>query len=168
LTVALNDTLKDKFIVARASLYDDYNNGFDLEIINKETGDTICGIDYVLGDENFDGGEKKEGKLKKIMDKGGATIKYGAKLENGVLTRAAIKNTPAFYLALKKIELNDLVSGLKTGGNKREEADKKIFNKLLSSLTGQASSEDLDWSMKTKINLALENLQATAKQRLAA
>lgn len=168
LTVALNDTLKDKFIVARASLYDDYNNGFDLEIINKETGDTICGVDYVLGDDNFNGADKKEGKLQKIMDKGGATIKYGAKLENGVLTRAALKNTPAFYLALKKSELTDLVSGLKTGGKNREEVDHKIFSKLLSSLTEQTASQALDWSMKAKINLALDNLQTTAKKSLAA
>lgn len=168
LTLALNDTLKDKFIVARASLYDDYNNGFDLVIVNKETGDIICGVDYVLGDENFDGAQKKEGKLQKIMDKGGATIKYGAKLEDGVLTSAAIKNTPAFYLALKKTELSDLLLNLKTGGQKREEADAKIFNKLLSSLTEQAATDRIDWSMKTKINLALENLQAAAKQKLAA
>ena len=48
LTLLLNKFLKKDFIVARASSYDDYNNGIDNVLIDKTSGEVLCGFDEVM------------------------------------------------------------------------------------------------------------------------
>ncbi len=160
LTVLLHKFLKEYFIVARASDYDDYNHGVDQVLIYKSTGEVLCGFDEVLGNRGDDGGLKKSSKLESIMAKGGARIKYGAKMQDGKLVRAEIKNIPAFYMSLSKGELRELLESLKNNPASKNAVEEKIFLKLLSSLESQASGQNLNSDLKLKTQSAIEKMRA--------
>lgn len=160
LTVVLYKYLKEYFIVARASDYDDYNNGVDQVLIYKPTGELVCGFDEVIGNSGDDGGLKKASKLEKIMARGGAQIKYGAKMQDGKLVRAEVRNVPAFYMSLSKVELGDLLESLQVYGDKTSAVEDRIFAKLLNSLEAQASGQNLSADLKIKTNSALEKMRS--------
>jgi hypothetical protein len=162
LTVLLYKFLKKDFIVARSSSYDDYNNGIDQVLVYKPTGEVVCGFDEVIGNHGDDGGTKKSAKLEKIMSKGGATVKYGATMLDGKLVRDEVKNVPAFYMALSKEELNELLESIKNNAIDINEIDKKIFTKLISSLAEQSASlsSTADPELQMKAKLALARMKA--------
>jgi hypothetical protein len=137
-TLAFHRLLKDRFIVARASSFDDYKYGVDNVLIDKETGAVVCGFDEVLGFEGDDGGEKKDEKIKKILAHGGASLKYGATIEDGKIKRQELKNIPTFYLSLSKQDLDNLLKDLKTT-NEPGDNEKELILKMLSSLDKQYS-----------------------------
>ncbi|MEI6529136.1 MAG: hypothetical protein WCN88_01855 [Candidatus Falkowbacteria bacterium] len=160
LTVMLYKYLKEYFIVARASDYDDYNNGVDQVLIYKPTGEVVCGFDEVIGNSGDDGGLKKAAKLEKIMARGGAQIKYGAKMQDGILVRSEVRNIPAFYMSLSKAELGELLESLQINGDKTSLVEDRIFAKLLNSLEAQAAGQNLSADLKIKTNSALEKMRA--------
>jgi len=137
LTIALSDVLGDSYLVARASQYDDYNNGVDQVIIDKQTGRVLCGFDEVLSRDGSESSQKKEEKLQRSVQKGGARIKYGAAIKDGRLIRAKAENIPAFYLPVSKEELYQLLASQQAGGQPRQTAENQIFSKLLTSLRSQ-------------------------------
>lgn len=146
LTLLLHKFLKNDFIIARASSYDDYNNGVDQVIIDKKTGTVVCGFDEVI--THFKDGEspKKEKKIEDKMKNGGARLKYGATVVGNRLERRPLRNIPAFYLALTKEDLVKILAALKSGGNVSHE-EENIFNHLSESLkkqfTALAERQDL-------------------------
>lgn len=154
LTVILQKMLTDRYIIVRASTYDDYNNGTDQLIIDRETGNVVCGIDEVITRSNYNGPNKKEIKIKEKMLKGGFRVKYGAKFNKGKLILTGLQNIPAFYLSLDKEELAKLSELLEL--DTISETEKKLFNKLKKSLLAQVDSYE-------KLTLAqplLENINA--------
>lgn len=164
LTLLLNKFLKNDFIVARSSSYDDYNNGIDNVLIDKSSGEVLCGFDEVMVRKGESTSSKKEGKLSRLMAKGGAYLKYGARLENGRLVRSAVNNIPAFYISLDKQELSDLMASLKSADNNpglenERGIEDKIFQKLLASLENQLASRSLDGNLRQKASSALEKLK---------
>ncbi len=167
LALVINKFLGADFIVARASNYDDYNSGVDLVVIDKKTGDVVCGFDDVLGNIGDDGGAKKEVKMTNFRKKGGAKIKYGATIKDGELIRQAAQGIPAFYLSLSQVELGELLTALKTG-EPITPAENKIFNKLVASLEEQAALAKDNWALKAKTNLVLEKLHAASRLQVAA
>ncbi|PKM91418.1 hypothetical protein CVU82_02375 [Candidatus Falkowbacteria bacterium HGW-Falkowbacteria-1] len=135
-TVLLHKLIGDKFIVARASKYDDYEHGVDNVLIDKKTGAVVCGFDQVLGIGKDDGSDKKRDKIKNILLKGGAKLEYGVTLdENQKIKRQKIKNIPAFFLGISKEDLMKLVVDLKE--NKEKEVGGEILTKILNSLKEQ-------------------------------
>lgn len=163
LTLLLNKFLKKDFIVARASSYDDYNNGIDNVLIDKASGEVLCGFDEVMVKRGESTSSKKENKLSRLMAKGGAYLKYGARLENNRLVRAAVSNIPAFYISLDKQELEDLMVSLRNPSGLAEGVEEKIFQKLLASLEDQLSTRDLDNNLRQKASSALLKLQSFQK-----
>ncbi len=150
LTLLFHKFLKNDFIVARASAYDDYNNGVDLVLIDKKTGAIVCGFDEVITHFKDGNSPKKEEKLKRKMQAGGARLKYGAFIKEGRLERGSRHNLPAFYLALTRNELDDLLPVLAqqaegNNGQKKEsqqgpevpESLEKLFVSLATSLDNQ-------------------------------
>jgi hypothetical protein len=170
LTVMLHKFLKDHFIVARSSSFDDYNNGVDQVLVYKETGEVVCGIDEVaVNPSDKDGGAKKAVKLGNIMAKGGAHIKYGAKLDNGQLVRAEVKNIPAFYMSLGRDELGELLASIKQDQAEISAVEEKIFSRLIESLESQTKNFNLNDELKLKTLSALEKLRLGFKtKKLAA
>lgn len=162
LTLMLNNFLNKEFIVARASSFDDYNNGVDNILIDKKTGEVLCGFDEVMTKSGEVSSAKKEAKLNNLMAKGGARLKYGARLENGNLVRAAVKNIPAFYLPLDKQELKELLDSF-INSETNQKISEKIFLKLIKSLEEQVNNQDLNSDLQNKTRLALVKLQLVAK-----
>ena len=154
ITLILHKFLKDNFIVARASKYDDYNHGVDNVIIDKNTGSVICGFDEVIGlDQERDGGEKKMKKVKNSLERGGTEIKYGATVVDGKIVRQSFRNIPTFYLAISKPELNEVLVDLQKNDN-MSEATTRIFGQLISSLEEQYEVfKNLDINNKVRNNL---------------
>lgn len=159
LTIMLHKFLKEDFIVARASRYDDYNQGIDQVLVYKPTGEVVCGFDEVIGNIGDDGGSKKSAKLEKKMTGGGAHIKYGAKMEEGKLVRAEVRNVPAFYMSLSKDELRELLESIKNNPEDISATEKKIFSKLLGFLETQTSNLVLNENLKAKTESALSRLR---------
>jgi len=159
LTIMLAKFLKNDFIVARASSYDDYNHGVDSVLIYKKTGEVVCGFDEVIGNRGDDGGQKKAEKMENIMNKGGAQLKYGAKMLDGQLVRSEVKNIPAFYMSLSKVELGELLDSLKNNSDMTGALEEKIFSKLINSLEEQAAKQNLNKSLQIKTELALTRLR---------
>lgn len=137
-TVLLQKLLPERFVVVRASKYDDYNNGVDNLILDQESGNVICGLDEVISRSDFHGVSKKELKLRNKMEKGGFQIKYGAKFKDAKLSLESLKNIPAFYLSMDKTDLVKLSSYIKDGGN--NPVEQELFLKLKNSLLNQVQS----------------------------
>ncbi len=133
-TVLLQKLLPERFVVVRASKYDDYNNGVDQLILDKESGNVICGIDEVVTSNP----SKKEIKIQTKMEKGGFKVKYGARFKNGELSLESLKHIPAFYLSMNKDDLLKLSSYIKEDGG--ELVEQELFIKLKDSLLKQVKS----------------------------
>jgi len=135
-SVLLHKAIGDKFIIARASKFDDYQNGVDNVLIDRENGNIVCGFDEVLGREGNDGSEKKKLKLMREAERGGINIRYGATIEKGELKRKSFRNIPAFYLGLSKDELGKTLESLDKDAE-MSESEKLVLNKLFVSLETQ-------------------------------
>ncbi len=150
ISLLLDKHLEDRYIIARASSFDDYKNGADNILIDKESGDIVCGMDGIIGHQGDDGKDIKKDKLKKIMEKGGVNIQYGASLDKkGKIIPASCKNIPAFYLSLSKEDLSRL---LKAYYSKQADVLEELFSKLINSI-----KEQLEAYNKMNLN---ENLRA--------
>lgn len=135
-TTTLHRLLGNRFIVARASAYDDYKHHVDNVLIDKETGAVVCGFDEVLGFEGDDGGEVKGKKTQDILADGGSSLKYGATIEDGKIVKKELNSIPTFYLSLSKEELASLLKDIKTS-NEPTENEKNIVIKMITSLENQ-------------------------------
>ena len=132
-TAVLYKCLQDRFLVARSTTHDDYENGFDNLIIDKQSGAVVCGFDEVVGVSGYS--EKKDDKLLRKAMRGGASVKYGATIKNGQLVRESLKNVPAFYLALSKPEISELLENFSDTSITKVELS--ILNKFIVSLEEQ-------------------------------
>lgn len=134
--ILLNKLFADRFLVARASTYDDYENGVDNILLDKETGAVICGFDQVIGMGHSDGSSKKEDKMRRILLRGGSKLEYGVALDdNKKIKREKLNNIPAFFLAINKEDLLLLLADLKD--NKIEAGSKKVLKNILISISDQ-------------------------------
>ena len=160
LTLMLDKILEERFIVARASEYDDYCNGIDNVIIDKESGALICGFDEVVDDmQGYYSEAKKKDKMKKISASGGAEIKYGATFVNGELKSASFKNVPTFYLSLNSSELSRLATELKKESPEISDLEKKIYGRLINSLKEQALKLKSNEALSKEAEEAIKSLE---------
>ena len=129
----------DRFLVVRASSYDDYEYGVDNILVDKETGAVICGFDQVVGMGKDDGGSKKRSKMERILLKGGTKLEYGLALdEDKKIVRKKLSSIPAFFIGITKNDLSLLLSELKEG--EVSTGTKKVLNNILFSISEQYSS----------------------------
>jgi len=158
ITALLHKVLKERFLVVRASTFDDYKHGMDNLILDKETGAVICAFDEVIENEGDRerGAVKKIEKIKRIAVKGGTEAKYGIALSDGVLVRSHTRNIPVFYLTLESKDLAELSESLFAHSDgKINGIEEKLFAHLVASLKEQrAMLEKLGLSsvMKRKIS----------------
>jgi hypothetical protein len=103
--------LGDKFIVVRSSTHDDFQNGVDNLIINKETGDVVCAFDEVRGETKHGRINDKKEKIIRKAKEGGTEIKYGFTFtdQGKTLVKRKIENVPTFYLSMEPDELDNLL-----------------------------------------------------------
>lgn len=166
-TVVLHEMIGKDFIVARACDYDDYHHGIDSVIIDKENGKVICGFDEVLDNMGYGEAEKKT-KLKKLIDKGGAEIKYAATVKDGELKRDSFRNVPSFYVSLSKLELSRLMEYIRNGESEEGAKEKdKIFSRVLDSLREQSLSLDTDRRLRKEAEEAILVLERAFNRKTA-
>jgi hypothetical protein len=165
-TLSLSRQLGDRFIVARASSYDDYRYGVDNLLIDRESGAAVCGFDDVLGFTGDDGGSKKQKKMEKSLAAGGSRVKYGATVSAGRLLRQPLEHLPTFYLSLSKQELDDLLKDLKAGETVTEK-ERALGNKLINSLAAQReAAKNIATNPELQENLNLFNESLLAMESL--
>lgn len=167
-TLLFDKILRRDFVIVRAAEYDDYVNGADQLIIDKQTGAVICGVDDVLGHEGDDGGEKKEKKIDAKMRRGGAAIKYGATVRGGQLERQALFNIPLFYFSLSKEELINILPALTGGADKISPAERAVYKKLFESLEAQADKYAADFNLDPRLQANLRRLRPSLEIMRAA
>lgn len=138
LTLMLQKILPDRFLVVNASTCDDRENGVDNLILDRQTGNVVCGIDEVIERSYYEGPSKKAEKIQQKMVKGGFQVKYGARFKDGNLSLESLKNVPAFYLSLNKEDLVKLSGCLESEEITKEEQG--LFQSLKDSLLTQVSS----------------------------
>jgi hypothetical protein len=148
-TAVFHKVLGEKFMVVRSSVFDDYENGADNVIINKETGDVVCAFDEVRENsvsnrklredevEEKTRTEEKEEKIKRKAQKGGTRIKYGFGSAAGKLVKKQITGVPMFYISVEAPELDKLLEKMDYNSAKPNEVELEIFDKLLASLSQQ-------------------------------
>ena len=152
-TAIFHKILGEKYMVVRSSTFDDYENGVDNIIVNKETGNVVCAFDevreFVSGHEfaqrkDEDGAmpeksrlEKKEDKIIYKAKKGGTKIKYGFGLSGGKLVKKQITGVPMFFISLNTEELDKLLQGMDCDSETPNAAELEIFDKLILSLSEQ-------------------------------
>ncbi len=152
ITLLLNKGLGEQFTVVRASLYDDYNNGVDNVIVDKKSGNVVCGFDDVLGHVGDDGKEKKAKKIEEKMKRGGVNLKYGLSLNQKKLEICRQKNLPAFYISLSKEELNSIGKIFQKNEEKISKTERDILTKWINSMQDQVNYYD-----KIKLEKNLKN-----------
>lgn len=139
ITALMHKILKERFLIVRSSVFDDYKNGIDNLILDKETGAVICAFDEVLENESDKGKTSvKTEKIKKKALGGGTEAKYGVSLKEGKITRDRLRNIPVFYLTLESKDLNELTNDLfynQQGGI--TQAEEKLFSHLVNSVKEQ-------------------------------
>ena len=166
ITLLLHKVLKDRFLVARASHYDDYENGVDYVLIDKKTGVVVCGFDQVLGMGKDDGGAKKKQKIDKILLRGGARLEYGITFDKeNNLIRKKLKNIPTFFLGLSKDDLDKSLDSLQKNNDLNDKViddfGKNILRKMVKSLEDQYSgARDLikETGDKNRYEMLLSNI----------
>lgn len=139
ITALMHKILKERFLIVRASIFDDYKNGIDNLILDKETGAVICAFDEVL--ENQSDKERAPVKIEKIKKKalsGGTEAKYGISLKEGKITRDRVRNIPVFYLTLESKDLNELTNDLFYNHNGEVTSiEERLFSHLVNSIKEQ-------------------------------
>lgn len=159
-TVIFNKILKSDFIAVRASKFDDYHNGIDTLIIDKDTGEVICAFDEVSAEEESEIDINKHKKVEEQNEKGGAEIKYGITFKEGKPIKESIKNVPVFSLRLSGEELLDVLQKINFNSLEEiSESELELFDKLMLSLEKQIEEfKDIEIIKNRKENI-LESLK---------
>lgn len=143
----LHKNLGQKFVLARASRYDDIINGADTILLDKKTGNLVCAFDEV-GDASGAEYEKKQATVKeRNVRKGGATLKYGLKLtkENDTqqVSPAEVKNLPVFYIALPKEFIEKVLREFSFSLDEQSDSERKLFDYFIAAVTLQTQALEL-------------------------
>lgn len=148
-TVVLHRAIGKRFLVARASEYDDYVHGVDMLVVDKETGETVCAFDEVVDAVGADGNDadaeryrKKVARSKKsIREHGGMRVKYGATYSGAggasKMELAALDRVPTFCLSLDRAELYGLVLGMTRGTGEMNATEELFLRRLVGKLEAQ-------------------------------
>ena len=133
--------LGEKFIVARASRYDDIFNGVDTVILEKETGRLVCAFDEVADAS----GSNLQDKIKTVTEnnKKGSRLKYGLMMKDGKIEKGNVEGAPIFYLALPKERINDGIKNLSASAEKTD-YEKKLFKYFIDLIQLQYSAFRLE------------------------
>jgi hypothetical protein len=146
--------LREKFLVARASEFDDYKRSVDTLVVDKETGSVVCAFDEVRengrpiekirfdekGNEIHYEETRTEEKDDRVVNKarqGGARIKYGFSIKNRELVKTEVKNIPMFRISLSEEELDKFLYGMDCYNDQPTEKELEVFDKLIASLSEQ-------------------------------
>ena len=133
ITAVLYKVLKNDFLVARTSIYDDYVNKVDDVIIDKENGSIICGLNKL--DPVEGAGPDRYQEISKTISFGGAHLKYGVQLKDGKLLRRKLWSLPAFLLSVNTADLEKILPDIDRAGISADEL--RVVSGLVDSMREQ-------------------------------
>ncbi|PIP73412.1 MAG: hypothetical protein COW88_02225 [Candidatus Lloydbacteria bacterium CG22_combo_CG10-13_8_21_14_all_47_15] len=158
--IALFKKLRNRFIVARTSLYDDYKNKVDMLIIERATNTPLCTIDEVsaIGGPKFE--QKKAFTLEQNGRRHGATVKYGLSVsEDGTqIDKTEMLHIPSFYLPLPPDRLAAGMKEVELSLEKESEFENNFFEYFKTTIAAQTAGA----------LFAYPNMDNTMKKRLIA
>lgn len=93
------------------------------------------------------------------MKRGGAQIKYGATVNQGVLERKSLENVPIFYFNLSKLEMNKILSSLSSNDSELTNEEKSVYNKLIDSLLIQSNKYQENVNLNTNLRNNINKFQ---------
>jgi len=133
-TALFHKALGAKFYILRSSLHDDYKNGIDNVIADKESGAVVDAFDEVV---SHDGELDKGSKTRTINGTTGGFLKYGIGIKNGEPIKQENPRVPLFYLALTHKELESAISDFEIDREELSELEKALLKKLTDSISEQ-------------------------------
>lgn len=138
--------LKDDFIIARSTDYDDTHRHVDNIILNKTTNKTVCALDETTDEAGF---REKKRKIDELNECNGATLKYGLMHEvvrnyqegkplppgekrvKNVIQVKDISHIPLFYFPLSHDLLKNGMRDFKDDLTEISSAEYEIFEHFL-------------------------------------
>jgi hypothetical protein len=166
ITILLHKRFGDRYVVVRASKYDDYFNGIDNVLVNKETGDVICAFDEVRMDERSYRDAHKKERSRKKASQGGASLKYGFRIRNGAVLKQTIQSIPIFCLGLDSQDCSDLINNISYADKANNptlrvqplnDTEERILQRLLDSISEQRNQLQRDPQVQ-RHGTVIENL----------
>ena len=174
-TAIFNKLLGERFITVRTSLYDDIVNKVDNIILEKNTGNVICALDEVESPqfENLFQDlrylKKREETQKRNKRWGGATLRYGLRLEKEndkiKVKLGKMDHIPVFYLVLGEDNLEKGVKEFIPSMEESSDFENKLLEFFIASMEEQNRSLMLDWDripLKTRERINEFNRSLTA------
>ncbi len=150
LVFLLYKIIGERYLIAKSAEYDDYFNGTDTLVVDKETGNVICALDEVHDNEKGDRHIKKIKASETTARHGGAEIKYGITFEKEAdagenkLVKKRLTNVPKFYMRISrsdpetKLDLQNLLANMNYNLNGApSEIELRVFDSLVDSLAEQ-------------------------------
>ena len=147
-TALFHKALGAKFYILRSSLHDDYKNGIDNVIADKESGAVVGAFDEVVAKN---GRAEKESKVAVHNTKGGAFLKYGIGIENGQIVKQKNEHIPLFYLALGEEELMRAIESFDSSEENLSTLERDLLAKLAASVNEQTEAIAKIGMLKNKI-----------------
>lgn len=169
ITAILVKKLKGRYIVTRASLYDDYVNGVDNFLVDAKTGAVVCALDEVNLTRlaNTDPRYIKKSRIVQDMNWGrrpsvrqnsdgahdrdlrfGATVKYGIILKPGSsdgkvqpsVSCGPVANIPVFLISLDSSHIDDAIDSFEPDESKLGSTEDKLYTYFLATIRMQISA----------------------------
>ncbi|KKU68032.1 MAG: hypothetical protein UX89_C0008G0013 [Parcubacteria group bacterium GW2011_GWA2_47_16] len=172
-TAIMHKHMGERFIVVRASRYDDYANSVDNVLVDTESGHAICAFDEVSN--NSFRSDNLARKTKEVLDRNfginaqikderqaseanrseGAKLKYGIKLQDGKMTCEEVDHLPIFLLSL---DYDHLDEGQRTfiNGEGKGIYETELFKYFLKTLSAQIQQLKLNLNPKPYSELPRE------------
>jgi hypothetical protein len=108
--VMLHKALKETCVVVRAAAYDDIENGVDILIFDKHTGELLCAFDEVVDSMDGVDVQKKNARAQRKNDGRGFTVKYGIdRGEHGGMVRAGVHGVRGVPIDITREHLKQLL-----------------------------------------------------------
>jgi hypothetical protein len=172
ITAVMHKILSKDFLVLRTAEFDDYLNGVDNLIINKETGEVVGAFDEVYDSfhqEDVDIEENK--KWEKIVKKNKGNnnrVRYGVTFENQEnetkITRKPIDDLPVFFLSINKQDFTSLLNNLQIQNMENpNQYELQVFDKMIESIEEQ-KEKLLEQNIKESVRNKLENFDNSLRK----
>lgn len=146
-TAIFHKNLGSRFLIVRASPYDDIKNEVDNIMLDRETGTLVCAFDEVGQTSGSDYEGKKQRLLEKNVHERGAKLKYGVYYEKSgdrlVLKLGRVDHVPIFYLALPPAHISEGVRKFDPSSTTQSKFEEKLFAFFVSALEYQVRDLEL-------------------------
>ena len=165
-TVILNKFLNENFVVVRTSTFDDYKNGTDNIIMERETGNVVCALDEASDTSGRDLEAKKQKILMQNIKQGGNSIKYGITKDGESLTvgQGPASNVPMFYLTLPPHLIERGIKETSEIGAKPSDNDKNLFKYFMALFDAQLRLFKLEKGSNEEFKKKIETFKAAIKK----